>query len=108
MSNLLTESGCALILADIKREMKNTPEGNFEMVIKWDNTTNVAVLYRLIPDPNDCRASATKWKTVREVEYNPILEFIKEVADKVILLDSKIEVNSEWEDNFINFYFPEN
>lgn len=56
---------------------------DFQIILKWSKITNKVKLFQVIPN---CWASATIWKLIREVEYEPILQLIERVTEEVKLI----------------------
>ena len=110
MTKASLEKGTELFLNDIKEEFMEASDGNFEMVIEWDEVTNKAKIFRLIPDENDCSSSATEWKKLDEVTYTPILILVTSVTAAVRFNDklkAEIHMEASQTGGRAIYYFPE-
>ena len=101
--DLVIETGVNLLLADTKKEFDSEQEGNFELVLNWNEVKNTLTLQRIVPDESGNSHSLIK----RELgEYVPIIDIVLEYLLKVRQEFSNVEIHFESE-NFADIYFPE-
>lgn len=100
--DIIKETGVDLLLADTRREAANEKEGNFEIVIQWNEEESSIELNRVVPDDD----GNSHFKLMRDMsEYDPTIDIVLEYLVGIRKQFPETELHIEAE-NMASIYFP--
>lgn len=99
--DILKDTGVDLLLADTRAEETMQSEGNFELVLDWNEMENSLELKRVIPDDD----GNSHFQTLRSLGcYQPMIDIILKYLCKVREEFPQTEIHLE--SQMADIYFP--